>query len=49
VTLAYLPRNSRPVVTSLTAHPPGVVQRPFPRNGAIAGLDDAVADARRPR
>src|SRR5262245_47323367 len=50
VTLAYLPRNSRPVVTSLTAHPPGVVfQRPFSsEDGAIAGLDDAVADARRP-
>ena len=47
---AYLPRNTRPVVTSITVHPPGVVfQRPFSsEDGAIAGLDDAVADARRP-
>ena len=50
VTVAYLPRNTRPVVTEITAHPPGVVfQRPFSSDeGAIAGLDDAVADARRP-
>jgi hypothetical protein len=50
VTLAYLPRNGRPEVTSITVHPPGVVfQRPFAsEEGAIAGLDDAVADARRP-
>ena len=50
VTAAYLPRNTRPVVTSLTVHPPGVVfQRPFSsEDGAIAGLDDATADARRP-
>ena len=50
VTIAYLPRNSRPAVSSLTVHPPGVVfQRPFSsEDGAIAGLDDAVADARRP-
>ncbi len=50
VTVAYLPRNTRPVVTSVTVHPPGVVfQRPYSsEDGAIAGLDDAVADARRP-
>jgi sugar lactone lactonase YvrE len=50
VTIAYLARNSRPAVTSITVHPPGVVfQRPFSsEDGAIAGLDDAVADARRP-
>ena len=50
VTVAYLPRNTRPVVTSVTVHPPGVVfQRPFSsEDGAIAGLDDAIADARRP-
>lgn len=50
VTAAYLPRNTRPIVTSITVHPPGVVfQRPFSSDeGAIAGLDDAVADARRP-
>ena len=50
VTVAYLPRNSRPIVTSITAHPPGVVfQRPFSsEDGAIAGLDDVTAEARRP-
>ena len=50
VTVAYLPRNTRPAVSSLTVHPPGVVfQRPFSsEDGAIAGLDDAIADARRP-
>lgn len=50
VTAAYLPRNARPAVSSLTVHPPGVVfQRPFSsEDGAIAGLDDATAEARRP-
>jgi hypothetical protein len=50
VTLAYLPRNSRPVVESITLQPPGVVfQRPFASDDtAIAGLDDAIAGARRP-
>jgi hypothetical protein len=50
VTIAYLPRNNRPTIASLTAHPPGVVfQRPFSsEDGAIAGLDDATAAARRP-
>jgi hypothetical protein len=50
VTVAYLPRNARPVLTTLTAHPPGVVfGRPFSSDdGAIAGLDDARAEARRP-
>jgi hypothetical protein len=50
VTTAYLTRNTRPVVTSVTVHPPGVVfQRPFSsEDGAIAGLDDAVADSRKP-
>lgn len=49
VTVGYLPRNSRPVVSAVTVHPPGVVfQRPFVSDdGAIAGLDDAVAAARR--
>jgi hypothetical protein len=49
-TLAYLPRNGRPQVSSITVHPPGVVfQRPFTSDeGAIAGLDTAVAEARRP-
>ena len=50
MTVAYLPRNTRPAVVSVTVHPPGVVfQRPFSsEDGAIAGLDDAMADARRP-
>ena len=50
VTIAYLPRNSRPLVSVVTVHPPGVVfQRPFTSDEtAIAGLDDPVADARRP-
>jgi PQQ-like domain/Two component regulator propeller len=50
VTMAYLTRNSRPTVDSITVSPPGVVfQRPFTSDdGAIAGLDDAVAAARRP-
>ena len=50
VTVAYLPRNSRPTVSSVTVHPPGVVfQRPFSsEDGAIAGLDDLTAEARRP-
>jgi sugar lactone lactonase YvrE len=49
-TVAYLPRNGRPQVASVTVHPPGVVfQRPFANEeGAIAGLDDRVAEARRP-
>jgi len=48
VSVAYQPRNSRPSVSSITVHPPGVVfQRGFD-DSAIAGLDDATADARRP-
>jgi sugar lactone lactonase YvrE len=50
VTTAYLTRNARPAVASITVHPPGVVfQRPFSSDDmAIAGLDAAVAEARRP-
>ena len=50
LTVAYLPRNNRPSVTSITVHPPGVVfQKPFANeDGAIAGLDERVADSRRP-
>jgi hypothetical protein len=50
VTIAYLSRNTRPVIASVTIHPPGVVfQRPFSaEEGAIAGMDDLTADARRP-
>lgn len=41
VTTAYLPRNARPVVDSVTVHPPGVVfQRPFPTGDPeLAGVD----------
>ena len=55
VTVAYLPRNTRPVVTRSPCIRPGVVfQRPFSSDdGAIAGLDDAdrrrAAAARRHR
>ncbi|HWB15542.1 MAG TPA: WD40 repeat domain-containing protein [Vicinamibacterales bacterium] len=50
VTVAYLARNTRPVVSSVTAHPPGVVfQRAYQNDeGAIAGLDDATMESRRP-
>jgi len=50
VTAAYLTRNSRPAVTSITIHPPGVVfQKPYGgEDTPIAGLDDSIADARRP-
>lgn len=50
VTVAYLARNTRPVVSSITVHPPGVVfQRPYVNDeSAIAGFDDVSADARRP-
>ncbi|HUF23074.1 MAG TPA: hypothetical protein VMN81_03020 [Vicinamibacterales bacterium] len=45
VTVAYLPRNARPAVTSLTVHPPGVVfQRPFTSNDTeIAGYHPDAA------
>jgi hypothetical protein len=50
VTVAYLPANTRPTVTSITVSPPGVVfQKPFSsEDGAVAGLDESVAEARRP-
>lgn len=45
---AYLPRNIRPQVTSITVHPPGVVfQKPFSSGETeIAGLDDDAQDKR---
>ena len=40
VTAAYLPRNLRPKVTSITVQPPGTVfQRPFPTDPEIAGFE----------
>jgi hypothetical protein len=47
VTAAYLPRNTRPRVTSITIHPPGTVfQRPFPTDPEIAGFDGDTPDRR---
>ena len=45
---AYLPRNIRPQVVSITVHPPGVVfQKPFSSGETeIAGLDDQTQDRR---
>jgi len=40
VTAAYLPRNLRPRVSSITVHPPGTVfQKPFPTDPEIAGFE----------
>ena len=48
VSAAFLPRNIRPQVTSITVHPPGVVfQKPFSSGEAeIAGLEDDSPDRR---
>ena len=47
VTAAYLPRNLRPRVTSITIHPPGTVfQRPFPVDPEIAGFDGDLPERR---
>jgi len=48
VTAAYLPRNLRPEVTSITVHPPGAVfQRPFSTGEMeIAGFEDNTSDGR---
>jgi sugar lactone lactonase YvrE len=48
VTSAYLPRNMRPRVSSITIHPPGTVfQRPFPTGDPeIAGLEGDTPDRR---
>lgn len=50
VTTAYLPRNLRPSVTSITVHPPGTVfQRPFSTGELeIAGFEDNTFDGRNP-
>jgi sugar lactone lactonase YvrE len=51
VTAAYLPRNIRPEVTSITINQPGTVfQRPFPTGDPeIAGFDGDVPDRRNPQ
>jgi hypothetical protein len=48
VTAAYLPRNTRPKVASITVHPPGTVfQRPFPTGEPdLAGFDGETPDRR---
>jgi hypothetical protein len=48
VTSAYLPRNLRPDVTSITVHPPGTVfQRPFSTGEMeIAGFQENTSDGR---
>jgi outer membrane protein assembly factor BamB len=48
VTAAYLPRNARPRVTSITIHPPGTVfQRPFQTGEPeIAGFEGDTPDRR---
>ena len=48
VTAAYLPRNLRPLISSITVHPPGTVfQRPFATGDPeIAGYQDNTADGR---
>jgi hypothetical protein len=48
VTSAYLARNLRPEVASITVHPPGVVfQRPFSTGEMeIAGFEDNTSDGR---
>ena len=50
VTAAYLPRNLRPEVVSITVHPPGTVfQRPFSTGELeIAGFEDNTSDGRQP-
>jgi hypothetical protein len=51
VTAAYLPRNLRPEVTSITVHPPGTVfQRPFSTGELeIAGFEENTSDGRGPQ
>jgi len=50
VTAAYLPRNLRPLLSSITVHPPGTVfQRPFSTGDPeIAGYQDNGPDGRQP-
>ena len=50
VTAAYLPRNLRPEVSSITVHPAGTVfQRPFSGSEVeIAGFEENTSDGRAP-
>ena len=50
VTAAYLPRNSRPRVASITIHPPGTVfQRPFPTGDPEIAASRATRQTVEPR
>ena len=48
VNVAYLPRNTRPVVDSITVHPPGVAfLKPYPiTDGDLAGYDGGTPEGR---
>jgi hypothetical protein len=47
VTAAYLPRNLRPRVSSITVHPPGTIfQRQYPSDPEIAGFDGDTPERR---
>jgi hypothetical protein len=48
VTLAYLPRNARPIVSAITVHPPGIVfQRPYSTGEfEIAGFESGASDGK---
>jgi hypothetical protein len=50
VTTAYLARNLRPEVASITVHPAGTVfQRPFSTGEMeIAGFEDNTSDGKQP-
>jgi hypothetical protein len=50
VTAAYLPRNLRPAIDTITVHPPGTVfQRPFSTGEMeIAGFEENTSDGRQP-
>jgi sugar lactone lactonase YvrE len=50
VTAAYLPRNARPTIDSITVHPPGVVfQRPYTTGDPeLAGFESGTSDGRPP-
>ena len=50
MSIAYLQRNLRPRVTSITVYPPGIVfQKPYPTGEAdIAGLGEVPTEARVP-
>jgi hypothetical protein len=50
VTAAYLPRNARPLVETITVHPPGTVfYKPYPTGEQdLAGFDSGTSDGYQP-